>query len=253
MHFYFNIFGRLISGYSLMILCGLVLINVLAALLMKKYKLNIYDFIIMEAYILLGAMLGAKLLYLWVSRGMIDWSRMTEPAYFTAIMTGGFVFYGGLIGAAITGFLGCKLHKIDFMAYMRRFIFLVPLAHGFGRLGCFMAGCCYGMPYDGVFAVEFPVNSAAPAGVSLFPVQLFEAILLWTLAAVIYFILRKKEGNGGIVLYIAGYSVIRFITEFLRYDADRGKWLWFSTSQWISIFLVLVLAAVVIWRKVRKS
>ena len=138
---------------------------------LKHEKLDFNDWMILEAYCILGGFLGAKLLYLLVSYKSIDWSRITDFQYFNALMLSGFVFYGGLIFGLIFVFLAGKIHKIPAGIYVRKFIFLIPFMHSFGRVGCFMAGCCYGIPYDGIGAVVFPEGSYAIPGIKLFPVQ----------------------------------------------------------------------------------
>lgn len=70
--------------------------------------------------------------------------------------------------------LAGKIHKFNVKIYIRNFIFLIPFIHAFGRIGCFFAGCCFGIPYNGIGAVVFPENSYALPDVSLFPVQLVE-------------------------------------------------------------------------------
>lgn len=238
MHMYFHIGEFSLPGYSLMILSGMVIANILAVFTVKKRRLDINDFIICEGYILLGAFIGAKLLYLWVSRNQIDWSRFWQPDYFNALMLGGFVFYGGLIGGLATCLAGCRIHKINFVTYISNLIYLIPLVHGFGRIGCFLAGCCYGRPYDGVLAVVFPEGVFAPAGIKLFPVQLVEALLLFVLALLVWTLSNSSKNNSGsIYCYLIGYGIIRFGLEYLRFDEDRGLIGSFSVSQWISIFV----------------
>ena len=69
---------------------------------------------------------------------------------------------------------------------------MIPIMHAFGRVGCFFAGCCYGRPYKGFGAVTFPEGSQGPSGVSLFPVQLVEAILVLIIAIVLLWLQIKK-------------------------------------------------------------
>lgn len=247
MHLYFHIGNYNLPSYSTMIIAGLLAGNFLVWLLGKRWKMMFEDFLILEAYTCLGAVIGAKGLYLFVMRDYVDWSRFFELEYFSNLMLGGFVFYGGLIGGVLCFFLAGKIHKIDTGAYIRRFMFVVPLIHGFGRIGCFLAGCCYGRPYNGPGAVIFPENSMAPAGVSLFPVQLAEAICLFALAGILYLAsFRLKKPLSVMALYFALYAVLRFVLEYFRYDdTERGGFWLFSTSQWISIGIAVALAVVV--------
>ena len=71
------------------------------------------------------------------------------------LLGSGFVFYGGLFGGILGYYLGVKIAKCNFSDFVSFFVFIVPLVHGFGRIGCFCAGCCYGIPYEGFFSV-FP-------------------------------------------------------------------------------------------------
>lgn len=250
MYPYFKIFGFNIPGYSVMLISGLVLANIIGFYYAEKDKnIDENDLIICEAYIGLGAIIGSKLLYLWVIRNEIDLGRVFDLNYFNSLMKGGFVFYGGLIGGLIFFVMGCFIHKIDVSYYLNKFLFLIPFVHSFGRMGCFMAGCCYGIKYEGIFAVTFPENSFAPAGVKLFPVQLTEAILLLVISFVLFLYQRNKKGNMAISLYFAVYGIVRFLLEFLRYDEIRGRWLYFSTSQWISIVLVVIAFVIMFYNK----
>lgn len=251
MHLFFH-FGPVdLPGYSLMILTGLLTGNLIIWLLCRKcYRMNYEDFLLLEAYTFLGAMVGAKGLYFFVARNQIQWDRFFEPEYFSGLMTGGFVFYGGLIAGFAVFLLAGRLHKIDTKAYIRKFLFVVPYVHGFGRLGCYMAGCCYGKPWNGPLGVVFPEASLAPSHIALFPVQLVEAILLFLLAAVLMIWSGKfKKTSVPVLIYFCCYGVIRFILEYFRYDdAERGKFWIFSTSQWVSLG---IFAAVCIWLAVR--
>ena len=203
MSIYLNILGFHIPSYGLMITLGVILANVFALYPLKKYKLIFDDFLILEAYTLLGAFIGAKLLYLIISYREIDWSRFFSRPYITHL------------------------------------IYLIPWIHGFGRIGCFLAGCCYGIPYDGPFAVQFPEGSLAPSDTTLFPVQLVEAICLLILAIVLAVLDLKKSYPHTIAVYFIVYGILRFLLEYVRYDAVRGHLLAFSTSQWISLGFVI--------------
>ncbi len=236
-----NILGFSVPGYSLAIIAGLVAANIAAAVTARRERLDGNDIILLEAYIVLGALIGAKLLYIAVSAREIDWSRITDRDYLTSIMLGGFVFYGGLFGALAAAALCLRIHRIP-AAYIGSLLYMFPLVHGFGRVGCFLAGCCYGMEYSGPLAVRFPAGSMAPAGVSLFPVQLLEAALLFALAAALA-VLKKRLSTGRLVVfYLAAYSAMRFCLEFLRADAARGVFFGLSTSQWISLATLAVTA-----------
>ena len=114
----------------------------------------------------------------------------------------------------------------------------VALAQGLGRVGCFLAGCCYGRPAGSCWGVVFPAGSMAPAGVRLIPTQLYSAAgdVLLCLTLLIYD--RKKHADGGVLaLYLTLYSIGRFLIEFLRNDA-RGSVGVLSASQFIGLFVL---------------
>ena len=239
MHLYTNILGLEIPSYGLCIATGLILANFIAVIILKQSRFDLNDFIILEGYCLLGSFIGSKVLYLIVSREYIEWDRIWDYNYFNELMLGGFVFYGGLIGGFLFVCIGGVVHKIAAGKYVRKLIFLIPFIHSFGRIGCYMAGCCYGIPYKGIGAVVFPEGSFAPAGVELFPIQLVEAIALMMIFLLILTLQVRANINCTIEIYLFVYGVVRFFLEFLRYDSIRGHIAELSTSQWISIFMIL--------------
>ena len=238
MHIDITLFGLTIPAYGCMIASGVIMANIFAMFVLKRTKQDLNDFIILEAFCILGAFLGAKGLYLAVSSRQIQWSRLTDFAYFNQLMQGGFVFYGGLIGGLLCVIGAGKIYKMDYMSYIRNFIFLIPLIHGFGRIGCFLAGCCYGKPYHGPGAVVFPEGSYAPAGIELFPVQLMEAAMLFLIFFVLLWLEIRKSWKYTIETYFVLYGITRFILEFLRYDTIRGVYAGLATSQWIILLVI---------------
>ena len=116
----------------------------------------------------------------------------------------------------------------------------VALAQGFGRIGCFLAGCCYGVETDSAFSVTFHDSAYAPNGVALFPSQLVSSGLDFIHFAVLCVIAKKNKTPGRIgALYLIFYSIGRFCIEFFRGDLLRGSVGTLSTSQFISIFVAI--------------
>lgn len=253
MHSYCNLGPLQLPSYGLCIAAGIILANLIAFWIFKKYQMSWDNFILLEAYALAASGIGAKGLYLFVSRHDIEWDRFFEPTYFQRIMRGGFVFYGGVIGA-LFGLLLCRLiHKVSIVPYLRRVIFLVPFAHSFGRIGCFMAGCCFGVPYNGPGSVIFPEGCMAPAGIPLFPVQLVESACLMAISLILLVLLLKKDWPYMVETYFLMYALLRFALEYLRYDEVRGRFLFFTTSQWISIALCIFAIAGICYKLCRKK
>ena len=239
MHLYIHIMGKQIPSYGLLITIGILTANIIAFKYIKKTAFDINDFLILEAYCLLGGAIGAKLLYVILSFRTVDWKSIQSITDWSVLINSGFVFYGGLIGGIIALYAGGRIHKIKTGEYIRNFIFMLPMIHAFGRLGCHMAGCCYGKPYSGIGAVVFPENSLAVPGIELFPVQLTEAGVLALITAVLFIVIKKSLSRQVLELYLIMYGTARFFMEYLRYDDIRGIFGPFSTSQWISLGLIL--------------
>lgn len=250
MHPYVYLFDRAIPSYGLCITTGVLLSNLIAYYFVKKKNLDWNDFIILECFCMLGAFFGAKILFLVVSFEYIDWKRFIEPSYFNTLMQSGFVFYGGLIGGLPATLIAAKAQKIDARVYIRSFIFLVPLIHSFGRVGCFLAGCCYGIPYSGPGCVVFPNESFAIPGVHLFPIQIVEAVCLFLISVIIFISMQQGGNYYTVELYFVLYGTIRLFLENLRYDSIRGMIGGLYTSQWISILLILTAIVSVVIHKV---
>ena len=248
-----NIFGLELPMYGMMILLGIIVSNAVALSLCKKFGRDKLELLTIESYGIIGAFLGSKILFLIISFKDIDWQRAAEPKYLMAILSNGFVFYGGLVGAILFMMLSGKIHKLDVWGYIRDFIFMIPIMHCFGRIGCFCAGCCYGMPYHGLGHVVFPYGSQAPSGEELFPVQLVEAALVLIIGIVLLVLKIKKDFFYTIETYLLTYSVVRFILEFFRYDAIRGVAFGLSTSQWISIIVFIGTIISITYRKKRNK
>lgn len=239
-----NIGPFTIGTYGICCTIGIALAVLLALYNGKRPKINRYDLILCFTAILIGAFIGAKLLYL-----IVDFRSICEMFYnhgvnletISAIMQGGFVFYGGFLGGVLGILIYSRILKVSPIHFITVIAPSVPLAHAFGRVGCFMAGCCYGVPSE-KFGIAFTNSIGAPNGIKLFPVQLLEASLLLVLAVIMQFYISKsKHRHGNIYLYLFIYPIIRIFTERFRYDdAERGIYFGLSTSTWISIGIIAV-------------
>lgn len=208
-----------------------------------KYNIKIEDTLYALLFGLAGALIGAKILFLivnlkdiWEYRSLF-WEN--PGLYLNALFGGGLVFYGGLIGGCIFIYLYCKKYKIPYLKILDLLTPSIALAHGFGRIGCFLAGCCYGLPVQGSLGIAFTNSPVAPNNIPLFPVQLLESGFNFALCAVLLIYARKNKSLGKVSgLYLLIYSIARFLLEFLRSDNARGFLFGISTSQLISIFLL---------------
>ena len=233
----FNIFGIDVYGYGLMIaigiLCAVFLLNKKAK--SKGYNEDhIFNMIIIT--VLMG-MLGGKVLFIITEFKTL----MKDPSVILKEFGYGFVIYGAIIFGILSVFLYCKKKKWNSLEVFDMIVPALALAQGFGRIGCFFAGCCYGAVTDSPLYIVFPQGSLAPAGVHLHPTQLYCAIFDFALAVFLIWYAKNKSRKSGdtLSMYLIIYSIGRFLVEFLRND-PRGSVGILSTSQFISIFILIV-------------
>lgn len=231
--FYIGRFG--VHGYGLMIGIGFILALFLGEYRAKKKGMKEEAIIDLAIIAAVGGFLGAKILYIIVSLKEF----LQNPL--AVIGSEGFVVYGGIISGVLCCMLYCKVKKLKFLDYFDIVMPEVALAQAFGRIGCFLAGCCYGRETTSRFGVVFPEGGLAPAGVKLIPTQLISSAgdFLIMIVLLLYYRKNKKDGTPGNVgfLYMLLYGVGRFLVEFLRNDNRGGAWM-FSTSQWISMLIL---------------
>lgn len=224
-----------VHGYGLMIGIGFILALFLGEYRAKKKGMKEEAIIDLAIIAAVGGFLGAKILYIIVSFKEF----LQNPL--AVIGSEGFVVYGGIISGVLCCMLYCKVKKLKFLDYFDIVMPEVALAQAFGRIGCFLAGCCYGRETTSRFGVVFPEGGLAPAGVKLIPTQLISSAgdFLIMIVLLLYYRKNKKDGTPGNVgfLYMLLYGVGRFLVEFLRNDNRGGAWM-FSTSQWISMVIV---------------
>ena len=222
-----------IHGYGLMIGLGVMAALLLGDYRSKKFGLNGDHIYGMTFSAVILGFIAARILFI-----ITEWENfLQDPMQY--LSGAGFVVYGGIIGGFLTIYGFCKIKKIDMLSYLDLMITSVALAQGFGRIGCFLAGCCYGRETDSCLGVVFTNSDFAPNGVKVLPTQLFMAggdlilmaILLWYAAK------RPMRGRTS-MLYLILYSIGRFAIEFLRND-NRGTVGVLSTSQFIAIFTLL--------------
>lgn len=251
---YINVFGRSLPMYSVMIVIGVVLAVFYFIVCQKHRDFPPADGELALIYCMVGAFVGAKLLSLIIvlPEMLSEWHFLFTDmsAFLEKYLYSGFVFYGGLYGVLFTGWLYCRICKLNFHELIRSLLPMLPLIHGFGRLGCFCMGCCYGC-VSLHFGIAFRASPIAPNGVPLLPVQLIEAIAEFILFFLLAGLARRK--NSGFMMlgfWLIGYGILRFILEFFRGDNYRGFIGALSVSQTISLITV-ALGIFILVKKVR--
>ncbi len=231
----FSIGPVTVYGYGLMIGIGIVAAYLLVEYLAKKKQLDPDPVFGLTIFCVIGGFMGSKLLYTLTRIKDI----IADPSVIKDVATG-WVVYGGIIGGILTAIIYCRIRKMEFLKYLDIALPAVALAQALGRVGCFLAGCCYGCETDGWLAVTFTNSDFAPNGVPLVPTQLISAGLDFLLFAVLMILLFKLKAPGQVGgFYLVFYSIGRFILEFFRGDLIRGSVGTLSTSQFISIITVL--------------
>ncbi len=231
--------------YGLLAIVGFLLALLVATSLSSRCGMPKQDIVFASLYCVMGIAVGAKILYfITVLPRIIKYIDYFNGNVFLILIYGfsGFVFYGGLIGGALGVILYCKQFHIQVSPIMNVVAPAIPLFHAFGRIGCFLGGCCYGIEYHGPLAVLFPYSTDIShlADVPRLPIQLIESSFNFVLFIVIFiFVKRGKPKTGqALGLYLMAYPVARFILEFFRGDNIRGLFFGLSTSQWISLLLL---------------
>ena len=192
-------------------------------------------------WIIISALIGAKLLLL-----IVDWPQFTSSfADFLNLLRSGGVFYGGLIAAVATALLYMRRHRMPLWTTTDIFAPGIALGHVVGRLGCLLAGCCFGKQTGVPWAITFSdpgalATSGTPLGVPLHPTQLYEAGAELIILALLLWSERRGRAFPGRTFwtYMLFYGVTRFVIEFYRGDNRGMVFDTMSTSQFVSVLLV---------------
>jgi phosphatidylglycerol:prolipoprotein diacylglycerol transferase len=206
-------------------------------------------------YIIVAAILGGKLLLL-----VTDFSSFrANPAEILSLARSGGVFYGGLLLAVAVSFWYMRRHRLPLWSTCDVFAPGIALGHAVGRLGCLMAGCCYGKPTSGWWGITFMDAFTGdyvgtPLGVPLHPTQLYEVGAELAILGFLLWLERRSRNFAGRTFwsYILLYGVSRYLIEFFRGDPRGTVWI-FSTSQFISVLLVPASVLMLAWLASRSA
>jgi len=216
---------------------------------------KIYD---LSLWMLLASLIGSKVLMLFTEPEYRDHPLQLISLDF--LRSGG-VFYGGLLGAIVTGYFLMKRYKLPWWKTADACAPGIAVGNFFGRLGCFSAGCCWGKPTTLPWGVKFTELgheiTGVPIDVALHPTQLYESFSMLIVFFFLLWLHKHKRFSGQVILlYALLYSIIRFLIEFLR-DDPRGDLFGLttrtglSTSQLISIVVGIgaLILLIIRWRR----
>ncbi len=219
-------------------------------------------------WVMVSGIIGARVAYVLENLSMF----MAYPAEIIRLDQGGLVFYGGLAASAGAVLVFSKRRKLALLPLVDFTLTAVPLSHAFGRIGCFLNSCCYGVVCgSGGCGVSFPrfslpwhrqvqaglLDAQAMRSLPVYPVQLYEAgfnLVVYVLLLLVY---RKQQRAGFVAAgYLVLYALGRFVLEFFRGDhADRFGVGGFSVGQIVSVPLLGtgIALIVLLWRKQQKA
>jgi phosphatidylglycerol:prolipoprotein diacylglycerol transferase len=290
----FTFFGTGFPSYFVLLLTGFVFATAVGTLWAARIGHNPDVVVDLGIGMLIAGILGARVLhvladgYFWdyvnlcLDPSKVDWrvtrEQCVSPDYggawdaakgvchpvetdcfrWAAFWAGGLTYYGGLLGASVAAWFLLKRDRFPFLRAADMAGMVVPLGLCFGRMGCWLAGCCFGQPTASLLGIAFPAGSPASeaqfrAGLlgspllpslEVHPTQLYEAVGALAISAVLALYLHgRKRFDGQIFLvFVAAYAALRFFLEYFRAD-DRGAWLGLSTSQLIGLLLLAASAA----------
>lgn len=201
-------------------------------------------------WIMMAGVIGARLAYV-----AADWPFfVAHPEKIVRVDEGGLIFYGGAIGALIALILMARRWKERPLKLLDFVVTSLPLGHAFGRIGCFLNGCCFGTPTHGPMGVAFPrgslpwlyqheqglLDDSDAFSIPVHPVQLYEAALNVVTYMLLVLLYRKRKCDGIVfACYLLTYPTVRFFLEFLRGDErEVVPWMFgLNVAQCLSVFL----------------
>src|SRR5438067_1830985 len=241
--------------YGVLLAAAYLLGLKLAMVRARKRGLDATRVLDLGIYIIISALVGAKLLLL-----ITDFQAFRrDPRELLTLARSGGVFYGGLILAVTVALLYIRRVGLPLWTTCDVFAPGIALGHVVGRFGCLFAGCCYGRPTTMPWGITFTDPYAAsyvgtPLGIPLHPTQLYEAGAELLILIVLLVTERRGRYFPGRTfwLYMLLYSISRFVIEFYRGD-DRGAVGMFSTSQFISVILAPLALGMLVYLSRRES
>jgi phosphatidylglycerol---prolipoprotein diacylglyceryl transferase len=300
----FHLFGIAFPSYFVLLLSGFLFATAAGALWARRIGESPDVIVDLGLAMLLAGVAGARILhviadgYFWdyvhlcTDPSLVNWpldqSECLSPSYngvwdtarglchpqhvdcfaWAKFWAGGLTYYGGLVGASLAAWFLLRRDKFPFWRAADMAGFAVPLGLAFGRMGCLMAGCCFGATCDLPWAVSFPWKSPASEeqykdhllptshmwSLPVHPTQIYEAAASLAIAAACLMWVHPRKRYDGQVFaaFLALYAVARFLLEYLRRD-DRGGLLGLSTSQLLGLAMLAAAAIIHVMRGSKRA
>ncbi|MFY0605466.1 MAG: prolipoprotein diacylglyceryl transferase [Cyclobacteriaceae bacterium] len=236
----FTIGGFTIHGYGFMIMIGAIIGYFYMSTTVKK-ELGIEPEKVqsLAIFVILAAFIGGKLLFYFEDPSYY----FSEPSRMIKGFRTGFVFYGSLLFVIPVTIWFFRKEKWPVWPMMDRLAITACLVHMCGRMGCFLAGCCHGLPTESILGVTYTdlASQAEPLGVALHPTPLYEITMILLILIVLIMVKRHKKFDGQLfMVYIILYAIGRSVIEVFRGDVRRGFIIEdvLSHSQFISLLVI---------------
>lgn len=224
----------ILPSYTVLALVGGFFALCLVFFRLEKFQIQFTSFLIIFFFCVIGGIVGSKILF---AITQIPWliENFSAKNLLFLIPQSGFVFYGGLFGVIFTLMIFTRKNMDLRKRIFRLSVPAMPLFHAFGRIGCFLTGCCYGKSISSAIVI-------GPLELTQIPVQLIEALAEFILFIIIIIVDKKSKDVDLLRIYLVSYAIIRFADEFFRGDEIRGIYFGLSTAQWISMIILVVYA-----------
>jgi phosphatidylglycerol:prolipoprotein diacylglycerol transferase len=242
----FEILGFQVYWYGILAAAGFLLGFGTASRRAPRAGLKGEDVFNLAPWIIVGAVMGARLLYV-----VSYWDRefAGQPLWHVLNMRSGLVYYGGLIGASLATIIYTRKNRVPLWRLADVIAPSIPLGHAFGRVGCFMTGCCYGRPTHLPWAVHFPADHWTH-GIGVHPVQLYESSLNLLFYAFLAWIFQRRKFDGYVfAIYLIGYAILRAFTESFRGDYPNQYFLGILSPGQVVSIVIFILGAALWWIK----
>jgi len=248
-------YGFSIHSYGVMLAVGFIVGISLAAREAVRTGLDPEKVLNLAFWILVSSIVGSRLFHCIVFYPQY----IRDPLRILKLWEGGLVFYGGFLGALLVGVVYCRLQKLNYWELADLLMPSVMLGLVFGRIGCTLAGCCFGKACGPDFALGITFGNPLGLGVKntpLYPTQTLSAINAFLIFLILWLYRKKKRFHGEVTaICLILYAVTRSLIETLREDprgfVQLGSLL-LSESQLVSVFMLLFAGYVLVWVRPRQ-
>lgn len=217
--------------YPAMIVLSLIVNAIVVLIVSRKFKYKVDELVSMLVIDNIG-IIGGGLLYTYIiSKGL------------------GFSSLGGVIGGLVFLYLYSLLVKKDYKYMLILFMPSIPLMYAIGKIGCFVAGCCYGIPYDSIGHIVYHHSNVAPLNTGLFPIQIIETIIfLGIFIYVIYHYYKKQCSIKLVMKELIMCGIAKFVLDFFRFEHTTK----FITSNQVMCLVIVIVASVYLLKMNKK-